>query len=66
MAHCPICDKPFEAKYAPFCSKRCADLDLLRWLKGSYAIPGRPEVGDEAPVSGGVKSQENGGSGDVD
>ena len=44
---CPICDKPAtEARYAPFCSKRCADIDLSRWLKGGYAIPGRP-VGDE-------------------
>lgn len=43
---CPICDKPAEAKYAPFCSKRCADIDLSRWLKGGYAIPGRP-AGEE-------------------
>jgi endogenous inhibitor of DNA gyrase (YacG/DUF329 family) len=44
---CPICDKPAtEARYAPFCSKRCADIDLSRWLKGGYAIPGRP-AGDE-------------------
>jgi hypothetical protein len=28
---------------APFCSKRCADVDLNRWLSGAYAIPGRPE-----------------------
>jgi endogenous inhibitor of DNA gyrase (YacG/DUF329 family) len=39
-APCPICRKPAEAAYAPFCSKRCADVDLSRWLKGSYAIPG--------------------------
>lgn len=43
---CPICDKPADGKYAPFCSKRCADIDLSRWLKGGYAIPGRP-AGDE-------------------
>jgi endogenous inhibitor of DNA gyrase (YacG/DUF329 family) len=43
---CPICDKPADARYAPFCSKRCADIDLSRWLKGGYAIPGRP-AGDE-------------------
>lgn len=36
---CPICDKEADAKYRPFCSKRCADLDLGRWLNGSYAIP---------------------------
>lgn len=37
---CPICGKPREAEFAPFCSRRCAQIDLLRWLKGSYVIPG--------------------------
>ncbi len=36
---CPVCDKPRDDQYRPFCSKRCADVDLGRWLKGSYAIP---------------------------
>jgi endogenous inhibitor of DNA gyrase (YacG/DUF329 family) len=36
---CPICGKPREAKFRPFCSKRCADIDLNRWLKGVYAVP---------------------------
>jgi endogenous inhibitor of DNA gyrase (YacG/DUF329 family) len=36
---CPICGRPREAKFRPFCSKRCADLDLARWFRGSYAIP---------------------------
>ena len=36
---CPICGKPREAKFRPFCSKRCADVDLNRWLKGVYAVP---------------------------
>ena len=36
---CPICDRTSDAKYRPFCSKRCADVDLARWLSGSYAIP---------------------------
>lgn len=36
---CPICDKESDPKLRPFCSKRCADVDLGRWLKGSYAIP---------------------------
>jgi endogenous inhibitor of DNA gyrase (YacG/DUF329 family) len=42
MAECPICAKPATAPFAPFCSKRCADIDLGRWLKGGYAIPGAP------------------------
>ena len=40
---CAICEKPVERAYFPFCSKRCADLDLHRWLKGSYAIPAAEE-----------------------
>ncbi|OCC04741.1 DNA gyrase inhibitor [Labrys sp. WJW] len=37
---CPICGKPSVEASKPFCSKRCADIDLSRWLKGVYAIPG--------------------------
>jgi uncharacterized protein len=47
---CPICGKPRRERYDPFCSKRCADVDLHRWLKGSYVIPGageKPEPGEE-------------------
>ncbi|WP_342076344.1 DNA gyrase inhibitor YacG [Yoonia sp. SS1-5] len=36
---CPICDKPTDPTYRPFCSRRCADIDLGKWLSGSYAIP---------------------------
>ena len=36
---CPICGKPANTDYKPFCSRRCADVDLNRWLSGSYAIP---------------------------
>lgn len=48
---CAVCEtKPIVAEFKPFCSKRCADIDLSRWLKGGYAIPGRPaEQADEVP-----------------
>lgn len=36
---CPICAKPAQEAYRPFCSKRCADIDLQRWFSGGYAIP---------------------------
>lgn len=36
---CVICEKPQDPKYKPFCSKRCADVDLNRWFSGKYAIP---------------------------
>jgi uncharacterized protein len=38
-APCPICAKPSVQRYHPFCSVRCADVDLGRWLGGRYAIP---------------------------
>ncbi len=46
---CPICGKPADPKYRPFCSKRCADIDLGRWLTGGYAIPGEPVEDDLRP-----------------
>ncbi len=36
---CPICSKTTDEKYRPFCSRRCADVDLGRWLNGSYSVP---------------------------
>jgi hypothetical protein len=40
---CPICGKPAAEKFRPFCTKRCADVDLNRWLSGVYAVPGKEE-----------------------
>ena len=50
---CPTCGKSGDEAWRPFCSKRCADLDLGRWLGGRYAIPGEP-----ADVSAGWESDE--------
>ncbi len=52
---CVICHAhPQTEKYRPFCSKRCADVDLHRWLGGVYAIPGKPEEEeDEGDPRGG-------------
>ena len=36
---CPICGKPTDVTPRPFCSKRCADVDLHRWLSGVYVVP---------------------------
>jgi endogenous inhibitor of DNA gyrase (YacG/DUF329 family) len=36
---CPLCGKPAVERYKPFCSARCADVDLHRWLSGVYAVP---------------------------
>lgn len=40
---CPVCGKPATDKAAPFCSERCREIDLGRWLSGSYRIPARDD-----------------------
>ncbi|MEL6227592.1 MAG: DNA gyrase inhibitor YacG [Pseudomonadota bacterium] len=40
-SRCPICNAETVQAYRPFCSKRCADIDLGRWLGGNYAVPDR-------------------------
>lgn len=44
---CPECGKPTLEKYRPFCSKRCADVDLGRWFKEEYTLPGDSEIPDD-------------------
>ncbi len=44
---CPICGKPRSEQFRPFCSKRCADVDLNRWLTGVYAVPGKEEEDED-------------------
>lgn len=52
IGRCPICRQPTIVRYRPFCSRRCADIDLSRWLGGRYAIAGgnvdEDEDGDDA------------------
>jgi len=53
---CPICGKPAVAEFRAFCSRRCADVDLNRWLSGVYAVPGKAdeeEDGGAGPESEG-------------
>jgi endogenous inhibitor of DNA gyrase (YacG/DUF329 family) len=47
---CPICGRPMVVEFRPFCSKRCADIDLQRWLSGRYAVPA---VEDDNPSDAG-------------
>jgi uncharacterized protein len=51
---CVICGKPQDSKLRPFCSKRCADVDLNRWFSGGYAIP----ADDETPPSDGSQDPD--------
>jgi uncharacterized protein len=49
---CPICKKLAVEAHRPFCSPRCADVDLNRWLSGNYAIPGKMVDDDEEERAG--------------
>jgi len=46
---CPICTRETDPKYHPFCSRRCADVDLAHWLNGHYAIPATSAEEDPLP-----------------
>jgi endogenous inhibitor of DNA gyrase (YacG/DUF329 family) len=50
---CPICKAPVDPAFKPFCSRRCADIDLSRWLRGAYAIPVANDDDDEDGDDGG-------------
>ena len=57
---CPLCGKPSHQKYHPFCSARCADVDLHRWLAGVYAIPLKEDDKEdgEKPRDDGARSED--------
>ena len=58
---CPICGKAQVARYRPFCSKRCADIDLNRWLTGRYAIPAASEEHEQGgKAEGGAEGATDG------
>lgn len=50
---CPICGLETTKRYRPFCSRRCADLDLAKWLNESYAVPSQEleDVDDPNPTN---------------
>ncbi len=59
---CPICGAPSQAAARPFCSARCAQIDLGRWLQGSYRIPTQerpPEPGEDDPRDSGLYEEED-------
>jgi endogenous inhibitor of DNA gyrase (YacG/DUF329 family) len=55
---CPICRAPALHRFRPFCSQRCADVDLGRWVKGNYRIPTEEAPEGEAPLDAGADRQE--------
>lgn len=48
---CPVCGMPTQKDFRPFCSRRCADVDLARWLGGAYAIPGAEDADEDGDQS---------------
>jgi uncharacterized protein len=61
---CPICGRPTDAGLRPFCSRRCADVDLSRWMSCAYAIPDEAESedGDEGKAAAGGSDGDGEGS----
>ena len=56
---CPICGKETDPKARPFCSKRCADVDLARWLNGNYAVPSNDPEDIEAAIEAAEQAAAN-------
>jgi endogenous inhibitor of DNA gyrase (YacG/DUF329 family) len=52
---CPICSGVVDKKYRPFCSRRCADIDLAKWFSGSYAAPSE----DPEDIEKAIEALEN-------
>jgi uncharacterized protein len=59
---CPICGEATEHAFRPFCSRRCRDVDLAKWLGDGYAIPGgqqaADEDGDDQAAGNGARSRD--------
>jgi endogenous inhibitor of DNA gyrase (YacG/DUF329 family) len=53
---CPICGKPSTERFRPFCTRRCADVDLNRWLGGVYAVPVKDEEDEDGAPKGETES----------
>ena len=54
---CPICAKDTDKAFRPFCSKRCADVDLAKWLGGDYALPSNDPEDIEDAAQAAVAAQ---------
>lgn len=56
---CPICGRASDDKYRPFCCNRCADIDLAKWLTGSYAIPSTDPEDIEQAIDASEAAQQD-------
>jgi len=57
---CPICGKPAQPRFRPFCSRRCANVDFNRWLRGVYAVPVVEEAAGEPAAAAAADEEEKG------
>ncbi|MEE2567117.1 DNA gyrase inhibitor YacG [Hyphobacterium marinum] len=55
---CPICGEPSNAKIKPFCSVKCADIDLGKWFSGAYVVPGEPVDPEALPPGSGEPDED--------
>jgi endogenous inhibitor of DNA gyrase (YacG/DUF329 family) len=60
MTKCALCSKPVVDEYRPFCSKRCADVDLGKWMTGRYTLPSEHEVTEADLLRAEVESRSDG------
>jgi endogenous inhibitor of DNA gyrase (YacG/DUF329 family) len=60
VARCPICRRPATEPFRPFCSKRCRDVDLNRWLSGAYVVAGKEEEDEDGTRGDGVPEDGRG------
>jgi uncharacterized protein len=54
---CAVCGKPQDERFRPFCSRRCADVDLHRWLSGTYVLPAGDDDDDSEPLPAGPRER---------
>ena len=67
FARCPVCGKDSRHEHRPFCSRRCRDIDLARWLGGRYAIAGgRTEADEDGDDSAAAAAQGKAPNGAAD
>jgi uncharacterized protein len=57
---CPVCGKPAVETFQPFCSRRCADVDLNRWLSGVYTVPVKEEEDEDGAPAAKPGNEESG------
>jgi hypothetical protein len=57
---CPICGDATAAAFRPFCSRRCADVDLARWFNGTYAAPSQDPDDIEAAIEAADLADQSG------